>query len=110
MKQLPRKDGVARSTTLAPFGCGRVRRATTWWRKLKFSVPRERLSKVKENLRLIKIVDFCRVSTIDFQGMAKLKLVAKDYEYLLLTEVDETIYQSLEKSQVLEISSVLGMV
>ena len=42
--------------------------------------------------------------------MAKLKQVAKDYEYLLLTEVDETIYQSLEKSQVLQISSVLGMV
>ena len=50
--------------------------------------------------KIIKIVDFCRVSTIDFQGMAKLKQVAKDYEYLLLTEVDETIYQSLEKSQV----------
>ena len=64
----------------------------------------------RENLTLIKIVDFCRVSTIDFQGMAKLKLVAKDYEYLMLTEVDESIYQSLEKSQVLEISSVLGMV
>ena len=42
--------------------------------------------------------------------MAKLKLVAKNYKQLILAEVDESVYKSLDKAQVLHISTVSGMV
>ena len=42
--------------------------------------------------------------------MAKLKLVAKNYKQLILAEVDESVYKSLDKAQVLHISTVSGTV
>ena len=56
------------------------------------------------------LVDFCRVSTIDYQGMTKLKSVAKDYSQFLLVEVDEKLYDSMKNSELFEISTVSGFV
>ena len=56
------------------------------------------------------LVDFCRVSTIDYQGMTKLKTVAKDYSRFLLVEVDEKLYDSMKNSELFEISTVSGFV
>ena len=56
------------------------------------------------------LVDFCRVSTIDYQGMTKLKSVAKDYSQFLLVEVDEKLHDSMKNSELFEISTVSGFV